>query len=138
MIKLDLNPSTSQLRQFGWISLAGFPLVGVMLTKAVGLPMVAFWICLGVGLAMGLLALLGAVAAIKPVYIGMMLIALPIGAAISFVLLSLIYFGMFTPVAVAFRLAGRDPLERKIDRSAPSYWHVRTKQRAPASYLRLY
>jgi hypothetical protein len=56
--------------------------------------------------------------------------------ALSMILLGLIYYGMFTPVGLAFRVAGRDPLHRKLDRAAKSYWQVRA--RSPASYLRLY
>ena len=39
----------------------------------------------------------------------MMIIAWPIGMVISMVLLSLIYYGMFTPVALFFRLTGTRP-----------------------------
>ena len=37
-----------------------------------------------------------------------------------------------------FKLTGRDKLKLKPDPDAKSYWHVRTEQRTPASYLRPY
>lgn len=139
MIKLDLKPSDRQLRQFGWIALIGFPLVGVAMTQWPGsLPLTVLWVLLGLGAAMGLCALLNLTVLIKPVYVVMMLVSWPIGVVLSTVLLALIYYLLFTPVALLFKLLGRDPMNRKIDRNATSYWHVRETQRTPASYLRLY
>lgn len=137
MIKLDLNPPAKQLRQFGWIALFGFPLLGWMLTRF-GVPMVALYIGIGIGVLMALFALLKADAAIKPVYVGLMVITFPLALIISTVLLGLIFFGMFAPVGIVLRLIRRDPLHRRRDPAAPSYWHVRTAPRTPASYLRLY
>lgn len=37
-------------------------------------------------------------------------------------LLGVIFYGMFTPMALVMRLAGRDVLKRKFDRSTASYW----------------
>ncbi len=140
MIKMDFNPPAAQLRQFGWIALVGFPLIGWLFTYKFGwLPVdPAFWIFLGLGIAMALAAAAKLDAVIKPVFIVLMLIALPIGMVISFVLLALIYFGLFTPVGLLFRATGRDLLHRKPDPAAESYWTVRETQRTPASYLRLY
>ena len=139
MIKLDLRPSEKQLRQFGWIALVGFPLAGVVLTQTpIGAPSWVLWILLGLAGAMGLCALLGLTPVIRPVYVVMMLVSWPIGVVLSTVLLALIYYLLFTPVSLLFKLIGRDPLNRRLDRGATSYWHVREKQRAPASYVRLY
>ena len=138
MIKLDLNPPADQLRQFGWFSLIGFPLVTFILTKSFGLPDTVFYVGIGLGIVMGLAALANIAPAIKPVYIGMMLLAWPIGMVVSTVLLGAIYYLMFTPVGLLFRLMGRDLLHREIDKNAASYWTVRTTQRTPASYMRLY
>ena len=67
-----------------------------------------------------------------------MVIAWPIGMVVATVLLAVIYYGLFTPVALIFRLTGRDKLERKLLPEATSYWKVRETPRTPASYLRLY
>ena len=57
MIKIDFNPPANQLRQFGWIALVGFPLVGMMLTQwAFKLPIEVLWVCIGLGVLMGGLA----------------------------------------------------------------------------------
>lgn len=45
---------------------------------------------------------------------------------VSPIVLGIIFFGMFMPVALLFRLRGRDVLNRKFDSSKPSYWLHRT------------
>ena len=138
MIKFDLNPPKDQLCQFAMIALGGFTLIGIILTRQFGLPPIAGHIALALAAVMGLLGAMELTGPIRPVFVGMMILAYPIGMVISLVLLSLIYFGMFTPVALFFRLIGRDSLHRKLDPNTQSYWFVRETQRTPASYLRLY
>lgn len=41
---------------------------------------------------------------------------------VSPLILGLIYFGLFTPVAMVMRLAGRDALSRRFEAAAPTYW----------------
>ena len=59
-------------------------------------------------------------------------------AVVSTLLLGLIYYGLFTPVGLLFRVLGRDSMNRKFDPTADSYWIVRDERRTPASYFRLY
>jgi len=139
MIKLDLKPKNETVRQFGWIALFGFPLAGLALTQWPGsLPINTLWVLVGLGVACGLAAVANVLVILRPIYLAMTLLAFPIGLMISTVLLSTIYFLLFTPVGLFFRLTGKDPLERRIDPSAPTYWRTRGAQRAPSSYLRLY
>lgn len=139
MIKIDFNPPEKQLRQFGLIALFGFPLVGLMISgNFLGDWLhTTFWVLLAVGVVTYLLSLVNA-KLVKPIFIGLMIVALPIGLAISFVLMGLIYYGMMTPLAIVFRLTGRDKLNRKLDPDAKSYWHVRETAPTPASYLKQY
>ena len=69
MIEIDFNPPDRQLRQFGFISLVGFPAVGVFLTIwPVGkLPIEALYVGIGLGVLMGLLAVANLTALIRPV-----------------------------------------------------------------------
>ncbi len=46
------------------------------------------------------------------VYIGWMILAFPIGWTVSQVMLAVMFFGLFTPIGLVFRLIGRDPLHR--------------------------
>lgn len=87
-----------------------------------------------VGLAFGLV---GAVAprALRPVFTAWMVAAFPIGFVVSRVLLAALYFLLFTPVALVFRLMGRDVL--RLRRSgAASYWTPKPGSVDPASYFR--
>ena len=40
-----------------------------------------------------------------------MVLAFPIGWTVSQVMLALMFFGLFTPIGLVFRLIGRDPLQ---------------------------
>jgi len=41
---------------------------------------------------------------------------------VSHVVLALLFFGILTPVALFFRLTGRDPLTRRFEPERESYW----------------
>ncbi|MHC5062737.1 MAG: SxtJ family membrane protein [Planctomycetota bacterium] len=137
MIEIDWNPEEKVLRQFGFIALFGFPLMGLALWWLSGAPILLLYIFIGLGIASLLLGLVVPIA-LKPVFLGLSLIALPIGFVISFILLGLIYYSIFLIVGVFFRLTGKDPLTKGPDPSLESYWIERKGSTSPASYLRLY
>ncbi len=70
------------------------------------------------------LAVVGTLApkVVKPLYYAWMTMALALGFVMTRVLLTIFFFLVMTPVALIFRLIGRDPLHRKLDRDAASYW----------------
>ncbi len=72
----------------------------------------------------------------KPVFIGMTIVALPIGWVVSHAAMALIYYGVFTPVALFFRLIGRDALQRQFDRAATTYWEEHNPNHGMKRYLR--
>jgi len=138
MLKLDLHPPAHQLRQFAWVSLVGFPLIGwVILHWRFGCSTTVAWVLTGIGL---LVFAAGMVSTrlIRPVFLALMLVALPIGIALSTLALVLIYYLLFTPVAVAFRLFGRDKLNRRLEPQTASYWVRRPADVPVARYLRMY
>jgi hypothetical protein len=49
-----------------------------------------------------------------------------IGMIVGPIVLGIIFFGMFTPIAFLMRLGGRDELRLKF-KSKPSYWILRSK-----------
>jgi hypothetical protein len=55
-------------------------------------------------------------------YVGWMIVAFPIGWTVSQIMLAVMFFGLFTPIGLAFRLAGRDPLDRARPPKRTSYW----------------
>jgi hypothetical protein len=138
---LNLNPSPRQLRQFAGAGVVLMPLAAWMLS---GRPLGAEWQPLHSALVGGLFTLGVAFVALsffaprtlRPIFIAASLAAFPIGFVVGEILLAAIYFLVFTPVACVFRLIGRDALERKIDRSASTYWRAKPQPRDVASYFR--
>jgi Saxitoxin biosynthesis operon protein SxtJ len=48
-----------------------------------------------------------------------------LGRVVSPIALGILFYGVFTPVAFILRFTGQDPLRRKLNRDADSYWIVR-------------
>jgi hypothetical protein len=73
---------------------------------------------------------------LRPVFVGMSVVTWPIGWVVSHVALALIYGLIFTPIALVFRLIGRDALARRPDRAAATYWEAYNPGAALGRYLR--
>jgi hypothetical protein len=70
---------------------------------------------------------LGIPGLIKPalmrwIFVGWMIVVFPIGWVISQVILGVMYFLILAPVALFFRLRGRDLLNRKAAPEKTTYW----------------
>lgn len=74
--------------------------------------------------------------AIKPVFVGWMVLAYPIGWTVSRIVLSIIFYGLFTPVACVFRIMGRDALGLRMQPAATSYWRAKPSTTDKSRYLR--
>jgi len=73
---------------------------------------------------------------IRPIYVGWMVLAFPIGWTVSKVMLALLYYAIFTPVALVFRLIGRDALALRPLRGTESYWTKKPSAPNVRSYFR--
>ena len=133
MITPDWNPTPRQLRQFA------VAVLGVLLLLALGI-----WRRTGslssalIPVLLGaLIALLGFLVprAVRPLFRLLTLVTLPIGYLVSEILLRLVFYGVLTPLGVAFRMAGRDVLRLKRDR-AKSYWQQAKQQKDASAYFR--
>ena len=121
LLEINWRPVDKDLREFGQAALAMLTGVALLLHLIKGLE--ARWglyIC-GVGLVVYVLSLVWP-AAVKPIYLGLMAVAFPIGWVLSHVLMGVVYFLVITPIGLVFRLLGRDLLQRRFDREAKSYW----------------
>lgn len=123
MIDLNLNPNRKELRQFSIALIVATALVGALLWWKTGPNPWSQGLWIG-GPVAGLLGL-AFPAAMKPLFIALSVIAFPIGMVIGTLALVLVYYGVITPIGLTFRLLGRDPLHRRFDRQAPSYWIAR-------------
>ena len=72
---------------------------------------------------------------LKWIYISWMAAGLAMGLVVSTFLLTLMFYLVVTPMALLARCAGKDFLQRRVQRDAKSYW-ISRKQAAPRSIER--
>ena len=134
MLPINRDPSSSDLRWFGILLVVFAGLIGGLSAWRSGSFERAsiIWI---VG-ALAALVYFAVPAVRRPIYIGWLYAAFPIGWTVSHVLMAVIYFGVFTPIGLILRATGRDPLDRRFDRSARSYWISYTPQRDVGRYFK--
>ncbi len=134
MIQINKNPSKKELAWFGLLCLGFFGLVGLsVLHKTHALhPALVVWSVAAAGVA-----IYYAMPPLRrPVYLGWMYAAYPIGWAVSNLLLTVVFFGVFTPIGLLMRLMLRDPLAQKFERSASTYWSPHDPGTDPDRYFR--
>jgi len=144
MIEVNWAPSRRHLRVFGAGATVVFAILGAWLFCAhriFGLevsPPTAETVAYGLWALAALAGLLAAVApaALRPLYIALSAVSMPIGWVVSHAVLGTVYYGILTPIGLAMRLAGRDPLGRRFDPQARSYWVDRPPPRNVKSYFR--
>jgi hypothetical protein len=144
LIEIDWHPDRRSLRGFGLAAVAAFAAVGGWVHFRHSL----FWCPLAEPTAevtacvLCTLALLcGAAAlawppALRPLYRGLSLVGAPIGWLVSLAILAAVFYLVLTPIGLVMRLFGRDPLQRRFDRSAPTYWVPRRAALRPERYFR--
>ena len=69
-------------------------------------------------------------------FVVLSLITWPIGFVVSQLALAITYYLVFAPIALVFRLMGRDALHRKLDQRATTYWEPYNPNRGPARYFK--
>jgi len=136
MVEINWHPTERQLRQFGCWFLPGFLLLaGLIVWHRSGSlwPWPALlWL---VGLA-GALVGWYRPSLLRPVFVGLTCAAFPVGWLVSHVILAVAFYCVFTPVGLLMRLLGYDPLRRRFDPAADSYWVPRDNERDVRSYFR--
>ncbi len=123
------NPkSNSELRKFGITIGIAFAILGAIFLWR-GKP---FWIYLEGAAAVFVLTGLLLPGVLRPVERVWMKGAHVLGIIMTHVILSVTFYLVITPVGLIMRLFGRDPLHRRYDRNARSYW-VRVDPDGPTS-----
>lgn len=143
MIEIDWQPSERTLRQFGGIAFVGFLLIALLAWKewlvfSFGLGSARSLVAgvfVGLGVVSGLFSLV-APKANKPIFLGLTLLSYPIGFVLSHLIMGFLFFGLITPLGLCFRLIGKDPLNRRFDRAAATYWSDPRPRRGKDSYFR--
>ncbi len=75
----------------------------------------------------GFILLLGLIypIALKPLFVLWMSFAASLGFIMTRIILGLIFFLIFSPIGLVFRLIKKDHLDEAIDPEAASYWRIR-------------
>jgi hypothetical protein len=126
-------PTLKMLRQFAGLSLVVF---GGLAAWRLWHGQAGLWTYV-LAIAAVLVGVTGLIAPalIRPVYTGWMIVAFPIGWTVSKIALGLMFFLVFMPVGLVFRMTGRDALRLKRTRDG-SYWLAKPASRSGDEYLR--
>ena len=131
---IPFDPSRATLRQFAGLWLVffgGLALWQGLVRGQTGLATLVAVLALTIG-PLGLIR----PGWIRPIYVGWMVLAFPIGWTVSQVMLALMFYGLFMPIGLLFRLLGRDPLHRTRRPGVESYWTPKPAPAGPKSYFR--
>ena len=129
LVEINWKPTDRQLRQFGIICFGALPFLSWLWGG--NLSTVGWFAAVGFALA-----LTGWVLprALKYVFIALIVVTIPIGLVVGELAMLIIFLFVFLPIGVIFKLAKRDGLQLKLDRSATTYWQVKKQPRNVSSY----
>jgi hypothetical protein len=135
LIRINRQPSAKDLRVFAtlWLVFVGVLGWWAQQRGSANLANVLWAVA-------GLVGVLGWVAptTVRYVYIGSIYLTFPIGWVVSHIVLTVLYFLVITPIGLIMRALGRDPLQRRFDRKATTYWQEKEPARPPTSYFKQY
>jgi hypothetical protein len=134
VIDINTNPSRRDLLWFGLLLPVFFAIVGLLAWRRTGAPITAMPLWAIGGTVSALFALWPA--SRRRIYVGWMYAVYPIGWTVSHLLLGVVYFVVITPVGIALRVLRHDPLERRLDRAALTYWVRHNPASRVGRYLR--
>jgi len=129
MFDFNFNPSNRQLRQFGAICLIAVPLVAWLWTNSV---LIAAWAG-AVGVALCCIGFF-APKLLRPVFVGLTIVTMPIGMVVGEVAMLVLYFGVFLPMSLVLRIVGRDSLRRRSQTNRESFWQERKTSTSIRNY----
>lgn len=129
------HPSARTLRQFSglWLTATGLLAWRFGVTPSTLIQFAIAAVAVGIGVS-GLLWPW----TVRPLFVALMVLTAPIGWAVSHVLLGIVFFGLFTPIGLVFRILGRDALQRSFEADAETYWQPKLMPTDSARYLRTF
>lgn len=136
MIDINLRPTDRMLRQFAgaWLLVCSGMAANQWLTRGNARAAVALLIAAVVVGVTGLVR----PRAVRWLFVAATVAAFPIGWVVSQVMLFLLFALVITPIALLFKLLGRDRLVRRRPEQQGSYWTPKTTTADMRRYLRQY
>ena len=133
------NPDIAARRSFAKSLVIGFPALAIVFTlmgwlKTGAVPTWTPWLA-AIGAGAGVLFWVIPQIA-KPFYLVWYFAACCIGIVVSNLLIAGFFYLVVTPVGLIMRLLGRDPMKRRFEREATSYWMDAEKGVDPKRYFR--
>lgn len=133
LIRINRNPSGRQLLVFGLAWVVFLALLGWdAWSRGQHLAAETTWTLAAVVPLAGLIS----PGFLRYVYLAASYATYPIGFVVSRVVLTLVYYLALTPIGLTMRLFGHDPLSRRFDPKARSYWVSRSGAKPAESYFR--
>lgn len=131
LLATNTNPTDRQLRQFGFVAFALIIAATWWITRSTSSTTVAV-------IAAAVFATIGIIRPriLRPVFVLMVLVTMPISYIMGELILLAVYFGIFFPLATVFRIIGRDPLMRRQSQESNTYWQQRQDSSSAESYFR--
>ncbi len=136
MIDINRNPSARDQLWFAVLLAVFLGGVGALLKWHWGQDTAAYVVWGAGGLA--LLAFAVVPAWRVPLYVGWIMLFYPLGFVLSHVMLALVYYLVLTPSGLLLRLFGRDPMRRRWEPDANTYWIEREPIANASRYFRQY
>ncbi len=135
LLQIDHHPPRRKLVEFGVVWLVFFGVLGGIACYRNGLSWAAgLW-----GLALAVPAVGWAYPAfMRLVYVGMQYLGLPVRFVVSIAILAIVYYAVLTPVGLLMRVLGYDPMKRRFDPAAQSYWVLRQPAGGNDRYFQQY
>lgn len=133
LIRIDRQPPQAALWTFAVLWTGCFAAAGVVLVRSGRLGLAAAcWA------AATLPSLAGCLwpAGVRYLYAAALYATFPLGWTLSHLVLAAVYYLVLTPVGLLMRLGGHDPLQRRLDRDAETYWVPRAGDSDVARYFR--
>lgn len=133
-IEINKNPSRRDLLVFGLALVVFTGLLGAMFlwrTHSMTVARTVWYVGAAISAVYFVLPPLR-----KPVFLGWSYLTFPIGFVVSHVILGFVYYVVFTLVGLAMRMVGYDPMQRKLDPAAKSYWAAHDPGTSVERYFR--
>ena len=129
LVEVHWNPTSRQLRQFSAICLVA--------------PAALTWLATHSSSATTIVGAIGVVVAatgwlfppiIRPLFVALSVLTAPLGMVMGEITLLIVYLGVVTPIGWTLRVLRGDPLAKRPDRDAISYWESRSSPKDVRQY----